>query len=889
MSPIQPAGPRGPSVKRRRRTLRLRTLLTWLAVVPIVALGVQSALTASRLLEQSGHLRADVESGERLGVPLYRLMVAMQSERTLTAARWAGTMVPEDVMGERRAATDQAATGFRRSWAPGSAVSEVADRRLQEVSQGLDDLNSYRERTDSGIGSADSTLVYYSGVIGQMIRFYQDELSHTEDGGLIEDTRVVTAMFAASEMVAQEDMILAQAGPSRTLTTSRFADFVNAVGAQRYLYDAWIVPYLPDAQNDLYAQLVRSGAWQTKTRIESAVMSEQSITDDGVKLPRDVKGWSAAQKQWGPQLTTLNADRSRALLARADARATDLETDVAWLVAGSAAALLAVATVVALTTRSVLRRLSRLHDRTVAVAESTLPDVVDRLQNGRPVDTDALPAVRGGQDEVGRISDAFARVVAVSVSGHRQLAAERLGFGMFAAGIASRTGNLVSRQLSLTEELQDTFGHDETLLAELMRADQLTVGMRRQIENLLILAGGEIPDPHTEPMRIADLLREAAAEVEDFRRIERQALDEISVEAPAISQVSHLLAELLDNATRFSPPRSKVVIRAELVADGLSVEIEDRGPKVAPATYEEMNGRLHSAPPYSVLAENAHRLGLFVVGHLADGLGATVVLRRSVYGGTSAVVVLPKALLIPTKGESGGVPSVASGHPESAPAEPSRDESGPVGASRGEPAREERERSARSAPADDETGRVEPAREAPGRPETEHMERAPVVPVSVVPAPVVPESVVPAPVVPGNVEPVPEEPEGADTTLLGAAVPVRHGPDEDISGRGPHTETGPRTGAGLPVRRAQQGPNARSHEEAIPGQPSRDAPARDRRPALPERVPQTHMAEQLLGPRRPTEAQAVRDQDTPEEVAGAWAEYEQGTQMVEEELRQDRR
>src|SRR5439155_9543085 len=137
---------------------------------------------------------------------------------------------------------------------------------------------------------------------------------------------------------------------------------------------------------------------------------------------------------------------------------------------------------------------------------------------------------------------------------HRQLADERHGFGLFAAGIASRTGNLVSRQLSLTEDLQDTFGHDEALLAQLMKADQLTVGMRRQVENLLILAGGEIPDPHTEPMRVADLLREAASEVEDFRRIERVALDEISVEPRVISQISHLLAELLDNATRFSPP-----------------------------------------------------------------------------------------------------------------------------------------------------------------------------------------------------------------------------------------------------------------------------------------------------------------------------------------------
>ncbi|MEV4917417.1 nitrate- and nitrite sensing domain-containing protein [Streptomyces tirandamycinicus] len=900
MSPIQRIGSRGPSAKRRRRTLRLRTLLIWLAVVPIVALGVQSVLAANRLLEQSGHLRADVESGERIGIPLYRLMVAMQSERTLTAARWAGTGVPENLMRERRAATDQAATAFRRSWEPGTAVSEVADRRLLEVAEGLGELDAYRERTDSGSGNADSTLVFYTGVIGQMIRFYQDELSHTEDGGLIEDTRVVSAMFAASEMVAQEDMIIAQAGPSRTLTPSRFADLVNAVGAQRYLYDTWVVPYLPDAQNDLYAQMVRSGAWQTKTRIESAVLSEQTITDDGVKLPRDVNGWRAAQQQWGPQLTTLNAGRSQALLDRADARATDLETDVAWLIAGSIAALLAVAAVVALTTGSVLRRLSRLHHRTVTIAERVLPDVVDRLQSGRPVDTAALPTVRGEKDEVGRVNDAFARVVAVSVDGHTQLAAERQGFGMFAAGIASRTGNLVSRQLSLTEELQDAFGHDEALLAQLMRADQLTVGMRRQIENLLILSGGEIPDPHTEPMRIADLLREAAAEVEDFRRIERQALDEISIEAAVISQVSHLLAELLDNATRFSPPRSKVVIRAELVADGMSVEIEDRGPRVARATYEEMNGRLHSAPPYAVLAENAHRLGLFVVGHLADGLGATVTLRRSVYGGTSAVVILPRELLVPTRNETGGAPDtpVRGESPADAPV---RGESPADAVHELPPSAEDAGvRSVRAEPALATDGRgegeggAEPARRTdaglpvrgshgrtPGRPDGESPGRSAGEP---------PE---PDGTSPGR--PAGESPElDGEPTALDAVSPGR---PYGLVPRQPGGKSPGRPRAALPERAAKPSGDRTAeppHRRPPPPPPSARpvrpvGPARDVRPALPERVPQTHMAEQLLGPRRATEAAAVREADTPEEVADAWADYEQGTQTVEDELRQDQR
>ncbi|NWF24813.1 nitrate- and nitrite sensing domain-containing protein [Streptomyces sp. PKU-EA00015] len=773
MSPIEREGSQGRSpARRRRRTVRLRTLLIWLAVVPTTAMGVQAFVTADRLLERAHHLRADVAAGERIGVPLYDLMVEMQAERTMTAARWAGSSVSEEDLRKRRAATDRAAAEFRRSSPTGGARSEQADRRLLEVTEGLDDLDAYRERADARSGSADSTIAYYTGVISQMVRFYQDEFSHTEDGRLTQEGRVVVAMFSASEMLAQQDTILAQAGPSKELTTSRFADIVNTIGAHRYLYDMWIVPYLPAEDNELYARMAHSEAWQTKTRIENEVVSEHTDTRFGVKLPPSVSGWPAAHEKWAPQLETLNAGRARGLLAQADTEAAELEAEVAWLITGSGVGLLLVTAAVVFTTRSVLHRLRRLHERTVTIAEDTLPDIVDRLQRGQPVAADMLPTVRGEQDEVGRISDAFARVVAVSVDGHRTLADERHGFGMFAAGIASRTGNLVSRQLSLTEDLQDTFGHDEALLAQLMRSDQLTVGMRRQIENLLILAGGEIPDPHTEPMRVADLLREAAAEVEDFRRIERQALDEISVEPRVISQISHLLAELLDNATRFSPPKSKVVIRADLVADGLSVEIEDRGPRVAPASYEEMNGRLHSAPPYAVLAENAHRLGLFVVGHLAEQLRARVTLRRSVYGGTSAIVIIPKELLVPTEREQ----------PRTSPVPPQPVPAGPL--------------------------------PAPGRPE----ERKPEL--------------------------------------------VLH------------------SRSGLPSRRTHE----RSRESTLPVRPV--APDGDSRPVLPERVPQTHIAEQLREPRAP-EPVVGRNAATPEEVADAWADYEHGTQTAEEELRQD--
>lgn len=788
MSPIEPEGAQGQSPTRRRRTLRLRTLLIWLAIVPILAMSIQVVMTAQPLMHQSEQLRADVAVGERIDAPLTRLMARVQAERTMTATRWAGGSVSEKELFQRRAATDRAADEFRRSAEGALAANGREDEHyVAELNNGLADLAAYRKRADARSGSSDRTIGYYSDLVDRIIRVYQNEFSHAEDAELIQESGVVVTVFTVSEMVARETTILATAGPSRRLSPAAFAEFVNSVGSQRYQYDEWVAPYLTAEDRAAYDKVFASDGWKTKVRIEDAVISDHQNTASGIQLPKEADAWLTAYDKFAARIAALDAEQGRALLVRADDKATQLENEVIWLIVGNGTAVLAVAAVIVLTTRSVLRRLRGLHQRTVTVAEDTLPDVVARLQRGQPVDDDALPAVSGDQDEVGRISDAFARVVSVSVDGHARLAAERQGFGMFAAGIASRTGNLVSRQLTLTDELQDAFGHDEELLARLMRSDQLTVGMRRQIENLLILAGGEIPDPHTEPMRVADLLREAAAEVEDFRRIERQALDEISVVPRVISEISHLLAELLDNATRFSPPQSKVVVRAELVTDGLLVDIEDRGPRVTAATYEEMNGRLQSAPPYSVLAQNAHRLGLFVVGHIAEQLGATVTLRRSVYGGTSAVVILPGELLVPTEPASAG-------------------------------------------------------KEAP---------RAAATPA-------------PAP------KPLDErKPELVLHAKTGSAA-------------------GTRTPERLPERPVETKPPVES-KPTVASKPPLPSVARDgaAKPALPERVPQAHIAEQLRAPTQARETAVDQDEATPEEVADAWADYEHGTQTVEAELRQD--
>ncbi|WP_312018549.1 nitrate- and nitrite sensing domain-containing protein [Streptomyces sp. I05A-00742] len=760
--------------------MRLRTLLIWLAVVPTVAMSVQVLISSNRLLQESRHLREDVAAGRQTGVPLYQLMLTLQSERAITAAWSAGLPVNAADLRSHRTETDRAVAAFLKSLGIAGVHPDQPEQYLPGVTRRLADLGAQRARADARNGGLDDTVDYYTDVINETIHIHED-VGHINDGALTQERTSLVALFSAAEVVARENAILAMSGPSGKLTAARFGELLKAIGASDYLYDTAALDLPADDQESLQ-RILASKAWKTKSRIEKAVITGHRDISSGVALPPDTRDWRAADDAVSAQLNTLNQSELQEMLAHGDDKAAQLERQVVLLVAASGAALLLVIAVVVFTTRSVLRRLRDLHNRTVTVAEETLPDLVARLRRGQAVGADALPQPRGEQDEVGRISDAFARVVAVSIEGHRTLAEERQGFSVFASGIASRTGNLVSRQLALTEHLQDTFGHDEALLADLMRSDQLTVGMRRQIENLLILAGGEIPDPHTEPMRIADLLREAAAEVEDFRRVDRHAMDETSVEPGVISQLSHLLAELLDNATRFSPPVTRVAIRSELVADGLCVEIEDRGPRVTTEKYEEMNDRLHSAPPYSVLAQNAHRLGLFVVGHLSDQLGATVTLRRSAFGGTSAVVNVPGEHLVDT-----------------------------------------RERTPDPGPAKERL--LVPRSAEERRPELVPLQR----------------SLDPA----GDPAPTTSE------------LPRRQRKEQ-----------------ARPARTTAPGASLRSGSGDLPT-----------RPALPERVPQAHMAQRL---RERRAAEPVRqDAATPEEVADAWTDYEDNTRQVELELRGD--
>ncbi|MCF2529749.1 sensor histidine kinase [Yinghuangia soli] len=671
MTPTPPSGPSPdgppPGVPRPPRAVRIRTLLILVAVVVTLALGLQVAAAAWRLLDQADKIRDDSVTGNKAGVPSYMVLEQMQAERRLTAVRLGGGQVSQQDLEKQRAATDQANASFQHL---SSAELPASDRYVYDyvvmVKDKLVGLQEQRRLADSRTGDPQKVLDFYTAAIDQMIRLYQ-EMSNMDDGGLTYETRPMVGLMHAFEALSREDALIALAGPNRVLTEAQYAEFARNVGVQRFVYGTWVAPYLPAKDKAMYDALVGSPGWAAQTRIEDQVVAQHKTSTNGlVTLPASIQEWQAAREPVRGQTTGLNISRVSGLLDNTFGKAAELRHRAWWLAGFSAAAVLVIVIMVVLIIRTVLRRTNALRKQALSLAEERLPDIVTAFQRGEEVDTADLPCTVGAKDEIGQIGDAVAVLARQASDGAELVYRERQGFERFAEGVTGRSVVLVGVQLRLLDDLMRERDQDVALISKLYGLDHQTVRLRRQIENLQVLSGGVIANPHEEPAHIANLLMDAAGEAAGHERVEKHFLADARVIPSAASELTHVLAELIENGARYSPPDFKVVVRAQPAVHGVTVEIEDRGVGLSPEQYEALNARLGHVPLYAEMAENAAQLGLFVVGRLSARLGLEVTLRRSVYGGTSAVVLIPRSLLA----GQGGEPAAAAPAAEATPGAP---------------------------------------------------------------------------------------------------------------------------------------------------------------------------------------------------------------------------
>jgi signal transduction histidine kinase len=226
-------------------------------------------------------------------------------------------------------------------------------------------------------------------------------------------------------------------------------------------------------------------------------------------------------------------------------------------------------------------------------------------------------------------------------------AALRRGLREVFVSLARRNQSLLQRQLRLIDALEQKAA-DPAALADLFSLDHLTTRMRRHAESLAIVSGAAPGRTWREPIPVIDVIRGAMAEVEDYKRVSILTSSEDAITGPAVADMIHLIAELIENATLFSPSGTMVEVRAGRVANGFAVEVDDRGLGVEPDQLSEINRQLASPPDFDLA--NSDQLGLFVGGKLAARHGVRVSLQASPYGGTTAIVLMPGSIVVPAPG-----------------------------------------------------------------------------------------------------------------------------------------------------------------------------------------------------------------------------------------------
>ncbi|WP_406136416.1 nitrate- and nitrite sensing domain-containing protein [Streptomyces sp. NBC_01089] len=295
--------------------------------------------------------------------------------------------------------------------------------------------------------------------------------------------------------------------------------------------------------------------------------------------------------------------------------------------------------------RQMSRAMRRLRTAAFGVAEQRLPMLVDQLSRTEPgrVDTRVEPIPIHTQDEIGEVARAFDQVHREAVRLASEQAMLRGNVNAIFTNLSRRNQSLIEGQLTLITDLENNEAEPEQL-ESLFKLDHLATRMRRNGENLLVLAGEEPGRRWNQPVPLVDVLRAASSEVESYERIELTGVPETDIHGQSVTDLVHLLAELLENATTFSSPQTKVRVTATRLPDGrVMIEIHDKGIGLTAEDFADINHKL--ANPPTVDAAISQRMGLFVVGRLADRHGVRVQLRPSgEQAGTTSLVMLPDAI-----------------------------------------------------------------------------------------------------------------------------------------------------------------------------------------------------------------------------------------------------
>ncbi|TNC24229.1 sensor histidine kinase [Amycolatopsis alkalitolerans] len=602
---------------------------------------------------QGIYVRTVASTVQDVSIPAVTALGALQQERQLSLVYLDGDAVTLPDLQQQQQSIDPNLASLRSAMdsAAGMAPNDIA-QRMRNLETNLDQLPVIRTQVDLRTASKAQVNDFYNHLIDTSAELFDAQARTVPDVTATQGAIGATEIFRASDEMSRAASLVSSAFAAGVLTPADHLQFAQLVGAYRTAL-AKLAPFMvPDAAAR-YQQLTASDAWQRLAADEDAIITRGpgSFRQNSGGLPVLESDWRTVTGQVSTSLVGLTVDQADRVSSQALA---DGNTNLRNAILGSIAALLATIASIyvairvsrTLVDRTLVTRLQRLRDDSLALAQTRLPSIVNRLKIGESVDMNAeLPRLDHGRDEIGQVAEAFNMAQLTAVNAAASEAKARSGVNNVFLGIAHRNQGLVHRQLQILDRMESQEDKPDQLKG-LFQLDHLATRARRTTENLIILGGKQPGRRWRKPVWLMDVLRAAVSETEHFARVEVEAVPQVAITGAAVADTIHLVAELVDNATSFSPPGSQVHMTSTRVARGVVVDVADQGLGMTDEVRDWANRMMAEPPEFDAMALKADAsLGLFVVARLAARLGINVMFDTSRYGGTRATVLIPTELL----------------------------------------------------------------------------------------------------------------------------------------------------------------------------------------------------------------------------------------------------
>ncbi|WP_187414385.1 nitrate- and nitrite sensing domain-containing protein [Nonomuraea sp. PA05] len=644
----------------------VRSRLIALIVVPTaVAVGLGGLNVVTSLSDANTYqtLREVAELSEQLGAVTHELSF----ERDETALYIAQGR-PQDREGQLGTTHSQVNSLIEEAKQRARALSETHAEAVRPVLRRLEEIPTLRETAIDGKIQPLPMIQKYSQIIARLLQFHDQVGQVAVDDQVADSASAMAAISRAKEQASKQRGILASALDNKSFDSGELDALTDAKSREESEETLFGVLANLD-QLELYRNTVvgqdvdQTDLFRLRAMAQSAEGKELSI---GVRPDRDVTTWVEVSTGKIDALRVVEKELSSSVILRA--RGLEEAANRSAMISGGLILLLliVVIAIISLIASSLIRPLRRLRREALDIAGQRLPETVRQLRES--TDGTVPPVTPIGvdtHDEIGEVARAFDEVhrEAVRLAGEESRLRSNVN-AMF-VNLSRRSQTLVERQITLIDGLEQG-EQDEQRLGNLFKLDHLATRMRRNSENLLVLAGQDPPRRWSQPVKLVDVARASLSEVESYERVVLQVPDGVSVAGQAVNDVIHLLAELVENALSFSPRETRVTVSGSRIdGGGVMLSITDSGIGMTQEELVQANDRLMEAP--SVDVSVSRRMGLFVVARLAHRHGIRVQLRPHSSGGLTAMVLIPENMLGSQAPAFAGMPSFSGNQPPSFP------------------------------------------------------------------------------------------------------------------------------------------------------------------------------------------------------------------------------